>query len=234
MDTYSMRARLYPAILCLLPVLILAFYHVVALRQYYHLITALLSVGLFSFLLSQIGRDLGKKAEDPLFAALGGKPSTVMLRHSNGRLDSITKARYHQYLEQRIPGISLPTEQDELGDLRAADKVYESCIRYLISQTRDITKYSLLFKENTSYGFRRNLWAMKSWALAVISLCIFIHTLILLSVHPLLSQVNPYEWGVYLILLGCALFWFLVVSKEWVRIPAEAYAERLFETIEIL
>ena len=66
-DQYSLKARIYPSFIVLLPILLLAVFYVTNFEIYFHYLTAFATIGLFSYLLSQIGRDLGKTKEQKLF-----------------------------------------------------------------------------------------------------------------------------------------------------------------------
>jgi hypothetical protein len=231
LDKYTLQARLYPAFLVLLPVFITGVFYITDFEKYYHYFTALLSVGLFTYLLAQLGRDRGKIKELDLFTSWGGKPSIQVLRHSDKYLDKITKARYHKTLEDKIPGINIPTEEAEKEDPKEADQIYESCTKFMISKTRDAIKFPLLLKENISYGFRRNLWGMKVLGISLVIICIIIHsfyaTTSFTNFHVKVSG-NIALYGFFICEL---IFWIFIVTKKWIRIPAYAYAERLFEAI---
>lgn len=230
-DTYSLKARVYPCSIVLLPCLLLAIFYVTNIEAYYHYLTSIVGIGVFSFVLAQVGRDQGKKKEKDLFEYWGGKPTTLILRHSNDHLDVHTKKRFHTKLEQVIPDIKIPSPEEEQKDLHAADCIYDSCSKYLISKTRDTNKYPLLFKENINYGFRRNLWGMKAWALTIVIACLIIHSLIATEKFTTFQMPNTTD----LLLLAAfgiiSIFWLFLVNKEWIKVPAFAYAERLHETL---
>jgi hypothetical protein len=230
MDTYSLKARLYPAFLVLFPFFITAITNLTDFEKYYQYFTAVFSLGLFTYLLSQLGRDLGKKKEPYLFKSWKGKPSVKILRHDDNYLDEITKARYHKALLNNIPEIKIPTKEEENANSENADCIYESCTKFLISKTRDIKKYPLLFKENVSYGFRRNLWGMKSLAILFISICMLIHTYFAIDSFTNF-QMKITDILVYLFFICDLIFWSLIVTKDWIKIPAYAYAERLLESL---
>src|SRR5713101_427338 len=97
-----------------------------------------------AFLLSQLARDAGKKGEKALFAKWGGLPSVAIFRHSDSRLDSITKARYHKKLSALVPGVKAPSAEEERADPAAAEQVYTAWSMYLRVNTRDTKKYLLL------------------------------------------------------------------------------------------
>lgn len=230
LDKYAIKARLYPTFIVLLPAFLTGLFYVTNFEKYYHYFTAIISVSLFTFLLSQLGRDRGKRKEPSLFKYFGGKPTTQILRHQNSHIDRFTKERYHNALSLKI-GIPMPSYEQEFQDPNIADETYESCVRFLLSKTRDKAKFKLLFNENINYGFRRNLWGMKSWGIAIIFICIFIH--FFLSTKNInqfsLKDSDIILFVFYLISL---MFWTIVVTREWIKVIAFVYAERLLETIE--
>ncbi|MBK7308913.1 MAG: hypothetical protein IPI88_19140 [Chitinophagaceae bacterium] len=234
LDKYTVKARLYPSFLVLLPVFIVSVYYITDFEKYYHYFTALIGVGLFTFLLSQIGRDKGKLKEPNLHKYFGGKPTTQILRHRNNYIDSVTKQRYHKLLSQKIADIQIPSELEETNNSTFADQVYDSCAKFLISKTRDTKKFNLLFKENISYGFRRNLWGMKIWALLLLLFCFGLHFYFATKNLTVFNHYETKDIGLFAFLLATTLFWLLIVNKNWIKLPAFAYAERLYETLNEL
>jgi hypothetical protein len=230
-DNYSVKARLYPCLLILLPAFIVGVYYITDLEKYYHYFTAVLAFGLFTFVLAQFGRDKGKSKEPELYKYFGGKPTTQILRYRNTYLDSVTKNRYRQILTQKIPDIQMPTAQEENDKPDDADEVYNSCAKFLISKTRDTTKFNLLFKENVSYGFRRNLWAMKNFALSIIFLCLVTHFYFTTEGFKVFNKFTTQSIGLFAFLLITILTWLFVITRDWIKLVAFSYAERLFETL---
>lgn len=161
LDRYAIRARVAPGLIAILPV----FFGVTAWSAagLSWPESALWSVvlGLLSLLGAQFIRDAGYRREPSLFARWNGAPTTRLLRHSDSTLDPNTKQRYHVRLAALLPGVALPTAQDESGDPVRADGVYKSCGDHLRERTRDKEKFGHLHESNIDYGFRRNLWAIK-------------------------------------------------------------------------
>ena len=232
LDRYSLKARLYPAFIVLLPAFVVSLYYITDFEKYFHYATALVSVGLFTYLLAQLGRDRGKINEAKLFSLWGGKPTTIIFRHNDDTIDPVTKKRYHKLLTEKIDGIQIPTPEQEQNDSKLADQVYESCTKYLISKTRDTKKFPLIFKENVNYGFRRNLWGMKTWAIIVLFFSTIIHVIIATEYFTNYSfkpNKDAYLYGVF---FSIFIFWVFIVTPNWIRIIAEEYAKRLYETLE--
>jgi hypothetical protein len=108
-DGYDRKARLYPALLVVLPIAV-AVGAVVSIRESVveSAAAALASCG-GAFLLTQLARDRGKRGESALFNQWGGMPSITILRHSNQRIDALTKARYHKRLSALVKGTKSPS-----------------------------------------------------------------------------------------------------------------------------
>lgn len=170
LDAYTRRARLAPAFLVVLPIglTFAAWFSNTALG--WSLLAGLLTTCGFTLLLAEIGRDQGKRREQDLARRWGGLPTLRLLRHRDGLGNPETRRRYHAHLQQLLPAVTIPTAEEELADPTGADRVYESCVDHLREKTRDTKRFPLVFQENMSYGFRRNLWAMKP---AGVTLAIF-------------------------------------------------------------
>lgn len=230
-DIYSRKARVYPCVIVLLPIFLLSLVHITNVQAYYHYFTSATLFGVLSFLLAHIGRDMGKKKEKRLFKHWGGKPTCLVLRHSDDYLNPHLKRDYHSKLQQIFSNIVFPTADEEILDLDAADAIYDRCCLHVISKTRDTDKYHLLFSENINYGFRRNLWGMKYVALLIAFLCVIFHLLIISSFFTFWDNINIVDYILLAVLLVSIFYWVFSVNKDWVKIPAFAYAERLYETL---
>lgn len=241
-DQYRRRARLKPAILEVLPVLLV--FGVGAFSAFGGLdivsrfagagIGTLLGALGLTALLEQLGRDQGKRKEPALWARWGGAPTTRMLRHSDTLFcNPVTRSRYHAKLRGLMPGVQIPSGADEAADPAAADLVYEACTKFLISKTRDQRSFPLVFEENVNYGFRRNLWGMRAagFLLSLLGTC-FAGALFAISRWG--SPISV-AWLFVLIVDASLLAWWSVrITPDWVSIPAKAYAERLMEALESL
>ncbi len=222
-DRYVFQARLMPTLTVAFPVAVLAAVVVPVDELGLKALSGLVTMVLMT-LLAQIGRDAGREKEPGLFRAWGGKPSTRKLRHRDSDLNQLTLAKLHERLAGAT-GAPAPTPKEEAADPEAADVVYEAYGDHLREATRGD---SVLLSENISYGFRRNLWGMKTGglALAVIGTigCAISAFWSLgepaMAVPALASLVNA----------TLLAFWVCRVTRKWVRRAAEAYADRLVRT----
>lgn len=239
-DRYERQARLVPALLALLPivVMLLSLYkdRLTALGAIF---SALLACGAL-FLLSDAARQLGKKREKALWRKWGGTPTTQVLRHRDGTFDSVSKSRYHSTLGAAL-GMPFPTKAEEEANPELADELYSSANNLLRNATRDTKLFSLLFKDNVSYGFRRNGYGLR-WLGLSISAVSIVWVLIRHGMNTLLLKVgeapNPEaifsgEEGMSLIVAGVMLVvWLTYFTESTVRDAAFSYAQKLIESCE--
>jgi hypothetical protein len=223
-DIYVWKARRCPVLLAVLPpaLAVLASFPDTDWKM---LLPAVTFCGLF-LLLAQVGRDRGKVLEDGLFAGWGGKPTTALLRHRNSPYDEATLARLHSWLAS-VTGVAAPSKRKETCSPADADEVYEAYTRHLRDATRDKQQYPLVFEENVNYGFRRNALGLRPLAigLAVIGVLGGAFNIYRHLGDPVVGLAVAAT--VVNVLLLC--FWAFWVRRAWVRIPAQAYAERLME-----
>jgi len=234
-DAYNIRARLAPMLLVLLPAALAGiswFPPEAKLKAAIAGVGGTLALGV---LFAELGRDLGKKKEQHLYKLWGGKPSTQLMSFRTSSLNSLTLKRYREILQRVRPDLRLPgSEEAELADTAAADKVYESCGDFLRHETRDKTKFPLLFEANISFGFRRNLWAMKPAAVGIALIsgaaCVVrVYTLALSS-----GSAMPIPMTSSVLILLLLVWWATRISPAWVKPIAFAYAEHLLEACQSL
>jgi len=233
-DGYERKARLYPALLLIAPVIATGVAMLTAkFSGLQSLAAGVVGCG-GAFLLTQLARDAGKKHEASLFAMWGGLPSIAIFRHSDTRLDSITKGRYHKKLAGLVKEAKAPTPEQEQLDPTAADAVYAAWSSYLRVNTRDTKKFTLLFQENVAYGYRRNVWGLRAHGIIASLLSLFACGVRLYLVHSSTGNVDEALGGAAAFAAIMLLLWLFRFNGDWVRVPADAYAERLAETVETL
>ena len=177
-DTYTLRARIIPALIAAIPVFVLATLLVPWDRFSLSQALSSLSVAILLFALSDLARRHGKRIEPKLYTRSGGKPTVTMLRHRDRALDDITKSKIVSFLAGKL-GEKEPSTAEELANPIAADAFYERCGTWLRENTRDQKRFAILFNDNVTYGYRRNLLGLKSIALALNTLVLTTTAIIL-------------------------------------------------------
>jgi hypothetical protein len=243
-DPYDRQARLYPALLCLLPLLALvAMLYAPNVSAVTGVITIAVSCGGL-FLMMNICREMGKRLEEKLYREWGGKPTTQLLRHRDGSIDSVTKRRYHTFLAARI-NASFPDADQEKSDPAKADEAYQSGARWLLDHTRPDggKKFDLLFRDNVTYGFRRNALGARPLGIVIAIGCL----LWALAKEQVLFGAGGriVDWSVLgrfsppaiasLAVSGVMLLvWVFFFTKTSLRTCAFSFAETLLRTCDTL
>ena len=169
-----------------------------------------------------------------LFERWGGLPSVAILRHRDARIDAITKNRYHKHLSTLVKGTKPPTPNEEGDDPTKADQVYTAWSSYLRVHTRDTKKYPLVFQENISYGYRRNVCGLRPMGISLSALSLASGAGWLYRMSVITGTIGTESIASLLSVFAFLLLWIFRFTTEWVRIPADAYAQRLVETVDSL
>jgi len=239
LSPYDRRARLYPSLLAILPLLVLlpAIYGIDPTT-----VVPLAVVCGVGFLLTRVARNAGVKVQDRLWKSWGGSPTTQLLRHRNHEIDQHTKARYHTILSGRL-GFALPTVSEEQADTGAADEKYRAAVQLLINLTRNRTRYPLVFTENAAYGFHRNGLGLRTIG-GVIALACILWTLLHAGglvigdtspwIHVAARALKSSEAAALVASVLTLFAWLAVFTKAQVKQTAFAYAKRLIECCDNL
>ena len=233
-DGYERKARLYPALLLVAPIVAT----VVAMLAVKLSVLQSLAGGVAgcggAFLLTQLARDAGKNGEKKLFEEWGGMPSAAIFRHRDTRLDPITKTRYHKKLASLVKEAKAPTPEQEQADPAAADAIYSAWSNYLRINTRDTKKFALLFQENVNYGYRRNVCGLRRIGVTTSIISLAACGIRLHSIYSASGKIDEALIGSAAFAGIMLLLWLFRFTGNWVRVPADAYAERLAECAETL
>jgi hypothetical protein len=243
-DPYDRQARLYPALLCLLPLLALvALLYAPNVSALTGVVTLAVSCGGL-FLMINICREMGKRIEAKLYREWGGKPTTQLLRHRDGVFDSVTKLRYHAFLAAKI-NATFPDAEHEKNNPAKADEAYQSGARWLLDHTRpdDGKKFDLLFRDNITYGFRRNALGTKPFGI-VIAIGTFVWVLAKENVisstmwkmvdFSALGRLPIAAVASLVVSIVMLVAWMFFFTKASVRTAAFTFAEKLLRTCDTL
>lgn len=233
-DPYDRKARLYPALLLVAPVVVTAAVFISSTLFSASTLTTTLAGCGGAFLLTQLARDAGKRGEKRLFEMWGGMPSVSILRHRDERLNPIAKARYHKKLGTLVKGIKCPSSAQEIADPTGADHVYATWCSYLRVNVRETKKGRLVFQENINYGYRRNVWGLRPIGIAISAAACLLAAGRLYWVFRATGAINEVVAGAVALNLVFLLLWTFRFTPDWVRIPADAYAERLVEAVDVM
>ncbi len=241
-DGYVLTARVYPALVGSIPVLaaVFALYPAWATADITKCAVLLAILAALLYMMAGIARMLGVRIEPKLIEEWGGWPTTIILRHGDGTIESLTKRRYHARLQEMSPDLNIPTPEQEAAAPAQADIVYRSATRKLM-ETRRGSEYKILSAENAWYGFWRSLLGLKPVAVAL-SLAIggVATALILVRAQPPIdvksTLVALASSGALSALLAFELFYAIAftigVRKSTVLSAGRQYAVALMKTLD--
>lgn len=228
LDAYTLRARLFPAVIAAAPALaalaLLISWEKIALSNM--IATGVLLVLLFA--LADLARKQGLRIEPSIYKEMGGKPSITMFRRNDGTIDQNAKDQYRQFLAGKL-GRAAPRADEEVADQAAADSFYEQSGIWLRDSTRDAKKFPILFGELVSYGFRRNLRGLKWSALAVNLIVVAICVVVLWQRQSLNMSEEVITRTIVVLIIAWihAAYFALAVTKEGVKEAARRYGREL-------
>lgn len=238
-DPYDQKARAFPGLLVMMPLLVPLLWIFGPKNPYMTALVGLLGSCGVIYWLASISRNRGKALEEKLIAKWGGMPTTLILRHNDTFLDSLSKARYHGEIKAKL-GIALPSAAEESADPVAADDAYIGATRQLRELTRG-SAHALLLKENIAYGFHRNMLAMRSigFATSMLGAAFGLVLSKVIQLKPLALDISNLAepglaGGISLTVSLALIFAWLNVNESVVRRMGNVYAERLFECLSKL
>lgn len=240
-DSYSRQARLYPALLTLVPPLAV----IAALWPQFVTLTSVPGLVGFAaafgvlYALASFARSRGKRVEKRLLKAWGAWPTTIWLRHRSTFVQKPTLARYHQFLADHVPEWVKPVEADEQADPDKADSYYASAVDWLKEQCRG-ADFPMVEKENAEYGYRRNLRGVRNMGVALCIGSVILALAVLeyrsggsqsvstfLQPGHLWAQLSSAAGAAVLFNLFAVAAWLTTVNDGWVREAADQYARAL-------
>lgn len=227
-DKYELRARLAPAILMLLPVVLplRAALPAGGIGWVESLLVAIPVLLCLTLLVAMLGRRL----EPKLWQKWDGPPSTRYCRWRDDTLGKQRKTNLHAAVSQHLR-VELYSLQKERARPEEADRVIVDAFRQVkeILRRRDPT--GLWSAHNANYGFARNFLASAIWGI-VLSLLAAIACLVMwLRTDEQLAFVGIWvEVGLAAIFLVCRLW----VMPGVAKLHADRYAECAWETFLVI
>lgn len=233
-DAYVVRARLFPAVIAVVPALTLLLLAGNWTAPNIPEIISSVGIGVLLFAGADLARRAGLRKERQLFSATGGRPYISELsRADNSLFDEVSKAEYRSFLAAKI-NRQVPSAAEETADADGAREFYNACSRWLRENTRDKERFHVLQGENISYGFRRNMWGLKWFGVAV-NIGTVVAAYAIYRYQPQFMSVSD---GKLIAQSGIAaihvIYLLIGVSKRAVLEASRTYARQLVLSVETL
>lgn len=225
LDRYDRTARLAPGLLALIPVAFTLL--ALGLKKIPVIAVAgsLVSAAGGPMLLARLARAAGLKAQDQLWKAWGGAPTTIALRLRATAPNAVLRTSWREAVEN-LTGHRLLTSRAEEKDPAKADQTIEAAI----AEVREMTRTNeLVIAENRNYGFARNFYGLRWLGRGVAALGVAAIAALLLFGGTGGRHAIPTEGAVAgLVVDGVVLMiWIFVPTAKGVRTVADRYAYQL-------
>lgn len=231
-DTYNLKARVFPALIAGLPTLALLFMLVPWDRIGLPHITAGTMGIVLLFAFADAARRTGYRVE----RKLGTRATPELWHRGNSDIPEGIKDRYRAFVASKIK-LAAPTSDEEQNDLVRANDFYLTAGTWLRDQTRDHRAFPILFGENITYGFRRNLLGLKPVALIINTLVLSLSIFIILYHPSYFSKLPDLEEKLLVVIVAVVLhssFMLFAVSRDGVREASRIYGKQLILSCETL
>lgn len=222
-NSYYLKARLFPTVLTSIPAIILynkfvaTLYHGKLENIYSALpiVTDIILSSAIVFLLVQINRFISKEIFQRLyFTDEINMPTTNLLLKSNSELETSVKQKIDDKIKSKFDVILLTSDEESADEPRA-----RKLIATTVSQIRNILREnSLLLQHNIEYGFFRNLIGGSFLA--------FMFSLIIVLSSHCISDFTTRNLGFILTII---YFIPILFSKLIINRYGKYYAKILFE-----
>lgn len=231
-DAYTVRARVFPALLAFFPTLALLF--VLVPWDRFRLSNGIVSA--MSLVLLYGAADLAQRRGKVVEAKLGTRQTPELWHRSDAEIPEPSKAKYRAFMATKIKA-AVPTEEVERKDPAQANAFYLAAAAWLREHTRDHKRFKILFDNLVSYGYRRNLLGLKPVALVFNAAVATAAGLILWLQPPLFTRVedlNDKLFGVLVAVVLHSAYMMLAVAAGPVREASRTYGRQLALSCESL
>jgi hypothetical protein len=180
--------------------------------------------------------DVGRRAGKNVQAKLGTGATPEQWYRGNPDVSEGAKDRYRVFIAKQLK-LAAPTADEERTNSSRANDFYLSANTWLREHTRDTRAFSILFAENITYGFRRNLLGLRITALACNAIVAVISAVILYFRPPYFGALPQIDEKMVIILAAVLLhstYMILAVRRAAVREASLAYGRQLILSCENL
>ena len=232
LDAYTLQARFLPALVLLFPAILL----IAGLLPDMSQLPTMIGFGIISIALAvlatQYVRDAGKDFEKFLVKTWGGYPTTLELMYSRTTLSTVALKGYREKISQLYPDLELPSEQDEVINPDKSMQILDEAVRRSREATRDTKQFQLLYQENVSYGFRRNLVALRFFGVLSCILCSLLAAVPILAPEKVAISISyPFMYMALATSLLFLILWLIEWNVAWVHKAAQRYANQLLSSL---
>ncbi len=232
-DLYTIKARLAPALIAVAPsiALLIAILDIKSFDASQVWATIGLVVVLFA--LSNVSREAGKKVQSRVYRDNDGWPTFDPLYYTDRTFSDEAKLKYLRFLSEKL-GRPFPTMGNAVSEPLLARQFYNEAATWLREVTRDTKQFPIVYDENITYGYFRNLLGLKWISLvlnvSVVTICI----LVIFQYVPWFKDVAPSLPYVLAVSVIHGLYVIFGVTEARMKSASTRYARQLLLACETL
>ena len=154
-------------------------------------------------------------------------PAQEFLLPSSRQIDIVTKERYYNFFSEHIDGFKTSNDDKEMLPY------VSTAVTWLISKTRDSTKFPLIAEENANFGFTYNLLGLKPFGIAISCIGVIFNSILmyLYFAHSVFVDLKILLSGLVIHLLFL-LLWIFIITKSLVISVGKKYARALLSACD--
>ena len=232
-DDFTMMAEVAPAIIMVLPILVLALCHGALSGEWTEASIEFVIAAALLYFLARVVREWGKSYQEKMYKRLKGMPTTIVMRFSDDRIDEMSKTKYHKRFNDKGEQYQLPMSLDEEEQDTLSDSKYINAVKDLrVYANSNRNDYPRVYQELKKYNYWRNLYGCKK--IAVVMYVILIIKEFFSIEEFQLEEVflNPLpKYSIFWGLIIWTMIYCIFVTKKIVERNAFDYAITLVETV---
>lgn len=222
---YNIRSRISVAIVLLTPLLVQSYILLPEIRNLSTTLIITMVSYAFSGLIILFSRRKSGKILKKCFP--NGLPAQQYLMPNNNHLNNYIKERYYNFFKKNIADFTLSQNEEEM------EKQTDSAVKWLISQTRDSTKFPLIAEENMNLGFAYNLLGIKSAGVSISLSLFLINSIAIIAYYKLDINIDPILI-IYCQISNvlCLIMWIFFINESLVISCSKKYAYALLSACD--
>lgn len=232
-DLYTIKARLAPAIIAVAPSMALLI-AIISIKSFdASQVWATIGLLVVLFALSNVSREAGKRVQYRVYRDNDGWPTFDPIYYEDRTFGDEAKLKYLNFLSEKL-GRPFPSMLDAASNPLAARQFYNEAATWLREATRDTNQFRILYDENITYGYFRNLlglkWISLSLNLAVMTICF----LVIYQYVPWFNDVAASLHYVLAVSIVHGLYIVFGVTEARMRSASSRYARQLLLACETM
>lgn len=230
-DLYTIKARLAPAIIAVTPSIALLI-AVLGIQSFdASQVWATIGLVVILFALSNVSREAGKRIQGRVYRDNDGWPTFDPLYYADRTFSDDAKLKYLRFLSGKL-GRPFPTMEDALSNPLAARQFYNEAATWLREATRDTNQFRIIYDENITYGYFRNLLGLKWISLALNAVVMIICILVLFQYVPWFKDIASSLRYVLAVSIIHGLYVMFGVTEARMKSASSRYARQLLLACE--